>query len=115
MISIHYTAESLGALSERELDALAHEAVFGQRVSWIALDDERRPIIEGVGTLPNYSTNRDDAALLEHELFQRGLDFRYKTVLCEVVDPINRHCYDAITADAHSRTIAAILTAQDME
>jgi hypothetical protein len=129
-----HPAAQLAALAPRELDALAHEVVFGDKptsssIGFIALVDGRSAI------LPDYSADLNAAALLEQELARREIMTKYNMNLCAVVgfdialraddycptiqggayyDPVNpAWLTPIICASAKDRTIATILAVQD--
>jgi len=122
-----HTAASLAALhadDPRKLDALAHEAVFGERTEEIQGRNGAYLIAVGVGTLPNYSASLDAAALLEARLAERSplLEHEYAQQLKDILD-VRLIDYDGVTdwysmssmirASARDRTIAAVLAAQE--
>ena len=117
---ITHTAETLAALPDRELDALAHRTLFGQCV---------KNIYHVHSSAKRYSTSLDAAALLERELARRGLDEERAEQLSTLLgtDVISsteygqheffRTDWDAVSenqrASAKQRTIAAILAMQE--
>jgi len=112
-----HTAASLAALhadDPRKLDALAHEAVFGERTEEIQGRNGAYLIAVGVGTLPNYSASLDAAALLEARLAERDMEGNYGAALMDVLDKeFHPSIFYIATATARDRTIAAVLAAQE--
>lgn len=122
-----HTAASLAAIYDRnprELDAIAAEVVMGQHVEWVGVgydkdDLEARPIVLDVGTLPEYSTSLDAAALLEKALSERGLRLVALHKLLDMcgtdmgagINIMDVQC--VADASAKDRTIAAVLAAQE--
>lgn len=121
-----HTAKSLQEMfnrNPRELDALAHEVVFGERPLWIEKRDDisipfvfsppdARGYIDRI-EVPKHSTSLDAAALLEAELIKRGMEYHYLESMGDAyyeTEGKNMPPSQMVTADAKTRTIAAILT-----
>lgn len=113
-----YTLEQLGEMSSRKLDAIAHEAVFGDKpvegdMFTVAIVDGRSQL------LPDYSADLNATAQLEARLAERGLDENYAEIMFNAQFP--RHTGDIyeyrlfplIHASALDRTIAAVVAAQE--
>ena len=127
--STTHTAASLAALAPRELDALAHETVFQDRI------EKRSGIfvyVNGVTRIPiaHYSTDLSETVLLERELERRGLIERWALMLLDNstggtypvrhpdIESANYEIdYASVSRIARfspcDRTIAAILAVQD--
>lgn len=119
-----HTAATLAALydgSPRKIDAIAHRLVMRRDVTcWleIPLDTEDGAQLDPI---PRYSADLNHAALLEQALAERGLRRKANSILFyHVLEmfpmdnyELNDYAIDAaIHASAKSRTIAAILAAQ---
>lgn len=122
MTTTTHTPATLAALPLRELDALAHEAVFpDHNTMWINATRcvfVRREGGDDWGSHPEYSRDLNHAALLEAELARRGLEDAYDAAMCIVPDSTGYPMIGArrivwLRASAKQRTIAAILAAQE--
>lgn len=129
MTTTTHTTATLALLPERELDAIAATVVmpdYGVNSSkpQVFYDEDGFPMFYYKG-FPNEftpSVDLNDAALLEQALAERGLGSRYGDELmwnigiCPCGDAMcivgGHDAFKAISASAKSRTIAAILAAQ---
>lgn len=117
MNTIH-TAAALADMPDRDLDALAHEAVFGDKP--IAGPMFSMALVNGFRQLlPGYSTSLDEVALLEAELIKRGLGDQYDHAMCDLPDKQGLPMVGAgrlawLLADAKTRTVAAVMAMQNI-
>ena len=99
--------DQFSKMSSQELDALAHEAVFGDKP--VEGQMFSSAIVDGRSQrLPSYSTDLNDAAQLVEGIIKRNLYSNWYVKLGELVNPM------AIPiASAKNRTIAAILAVRE--
>jgi len=110
-----YNLETLSKMPDRALDALAHEAVFGDKP--IEGSMFQTALVEGNRQmLPWYSSDREDVALLEDELLQRGMGDQLDRAMCDMPDKNNLPMIGAgrlawLTVGPRIRTMAVIIAA----